>query len=92
MIDFLISRCNKINWADKKKTTFQAAHIFGKAELILFSKIPKGHEQQIEEAIEEILEHGMLHIILANRIGKKESTLYDRIFPLDTDLREWMEN
>ena len=90
MIDVLITNSDEINWIGKDKEGFQPAHTFGKAEIILLSKIPKGHEEQIEEKIENILEHEQIHIILAKCIGERESFLYDKIFPFDTDLREFL--
>ena len=64
---------------------------FGNVKLICLYPIPKGEFEKMEKIVENCLEHETIHIVLANLIDEKASRAFDNVFPLDTDLREFME-
>jgi methyl coenzyme M reductase subunit C-like uncharacterized protein (methanogenesis marker protein 7) len=63
-----------------------AATTYGFYPIIILGTIPRSDYDKIEHYLEEILEHEVIHIIIAEIEGAVASSSLDKLFPLMGDL------
>jgi len=89
-MNIFISYDDEVRMNSKISNAFIPMSTFTEAETILIGRCPKEKFEYIEENIEIMLEHELMHMVLYKIGENKASVKYDNIFPVDTDLREWM--